>query len=199
MEAIILAPIFLLSYISFLLMRTLLIIVGWVVVPIAVLFNQYEYRESKIYKGRNILAFTKSIFWLWGNEEEGIGWYGNYKSIKMKIIYSECFRNPVNNLRYVPFLSLKINPDKVKFYGSLGSHKDNLERHIVEKYDSDSELFWSITYQGLYSNLRIHFNLLNSNYRFWLGWKIYPEDIYGLPDWDHRRATAGFATQLKRI
>lgn len=199
MELVILVPIFLITYLVFLLLRSLLIILGYVMVPIAVSLKAYDYRESRIYKDRKILAFTHDIFWLWGNEEEGIGWYGDYDSISKKILYSEIIRNPVNNLRYVPFLSLKINPEKVKFYGSLGSYKDNLDRSTVEKYDSDNELFWSITWQGLYSNIRVHFNLLDSNYRFWLGWKIYPEDIYGLPDWDHRKATAGFSTQLKRI
>ena len=200
MKEILLAPLFALSYIGFLAMRTILILIGWIVVPLAVLCRAYEVRPSRIYSdGRMVRAFTWKYIWLWGNEEEGIGWYGDYDSLAMKIIYSECFRNPVNNLRYVPFFSLKIDPEGVKFVGSLGSHKDNLERHIVEKYDSDDEVFWSLTYQGLYSNIRVHFMFRNVRYRFWLGWKIYPEDIYGLPSWDHRRATAGFATQLKKI
>ena len=107
-------PLFILTYILFLIIRTILIIIGWITVPIASLMGKYHTRESKIYENRLVRAFTQDFMWIWGNEEEGIGYYGSFKSLVHKIIYSECFRNPVNNLRYVPILSFKINKEKVR-------------------------------------------------------------------------------------
>jgi len=134
--------------------------------------------------------------WLWGNEEEGIGYYGTSESISRRIIYSECFRNPVNNLRYIPLLSLKINPLKVRYIGSLGSH---LNPDEVKKYDLDEQDFWSLTWHGIYSNIRWQGSIFGQRYRIWLGWKIYPEDMYGIDEDSHRAASVGFATQFRRI
>jgi hypothetical protein len=167
-------------------------------VPIASLMGKYHTRESKIYENRLVRAFTQDFMWIWGNEEEGIGYYGSFKALVHKIIYSECFRNPVNNLRYVPILSFKINKEKVRFVGSLGNYGE-IDREEIKKYDSDDHNFWSLTYHGIYSNFRVHFEVKGVRYRFWIGWKIYPEDMYGLPEWSHRNASVGFATQLKKI
>lgn len=191
---------FITSWILFSILRTACILLGFFTIPVAVLFKAYKMRESKVYKGKIVRAFTWPFMWIWGNEEEGIGWYGEATwPIWRKILYSECVRNPANNLRFVPGLSVKIDPSKVKWIGSLGNKDDNLSEEVVKKYDSDAEVFWSLTWQGLYSNIRVHFNYKGKRYRFWLGWKIYPQDIYGLPEWSHRKASAGFATQLKRI
>jgi len=185
-----------------------MIVLGFLMVPLAVLFKAYGMRESKFYKDRIVRAFTSRIMWPWSNEEEGIGHYDTlnflgltikFEKISSKIVYSECIRNPANNLRFVPLISLKIDPTKVKFIGSFGSYKDNLPKEVVKKYDSNEELFWSLTWQGLYSNIRVHLKIFNWRFRFWLGWKIYPEDIYGLPSWSHRNVSAGFATQFKKI
>jgi hypothetical protein len=176
-------------WLGFLILRTIFILLGYIMVPMAVLLDAYEMRESKIYKGRVIRAFTWKIMWPWGNEEEGIGWYGT-GSISKKILYSECFRNPANNLRYVPILSLKIVPEKVKFKG-YPIYKD------IRDYDLDSKDFIYFAWHGVYSTLRIQRKMLGKRRRFWIGWKLYPEDIYGVTD--HRSASAGFATQLKVI
>lgn len=189
------------TWVLFLLFRTIMILLGWLFVPIAALSNAHEIRESKIYKKRLVRAFKWKWIWSWGNEEEGIGWYTLKDSwpVWARIIYSECFRNPANNLRYVPFISLKIDSSKVRWIGSLGNYEDKLSKDQTKKYDSDKELFWSLTWQGWYSNIRVHFKFFGMRFRFWLGWKIYPEDKFGLPSYSHRNASAGFATQFKRI
>lgn len=192
-------PIFIASWLGFLALRAALFLVGWLVVPVAVLFGAYEMRDSRIYPERQVRAFTWPIMWLWGNEEEGIGFYGESPSVNVRIIYSECLRNPVNNLRYVPLLALKIEPKKVRFVGSLGGNKDVLPTDVVKSYDLDATDFWSLTWHGLHSNIRWQGKIGNTRYRFWLGWKIYPEDIYGIPEWSHRSATVGFATQFRRL
>ncbi len=169
-------------------------------VPLAVVLKNTTIRESKIYPDRIVRAFKSKLFWIWGNEEEGIGYYGDPEwSLAKRILYSEIIRNPANNLRFVKYISLKIDPDKVNFIGSLGTREDDLSDEVLKSYDDDKTLFWSLTWCGLYSNIRSHFKLLGRTYRFWLGWKIYPGDMNGVPEWDHRIARAGFATQFKRI
>lgn len=194
LRALLFAP----TWIGFLAIRTILIVIGFIVVPIAVLCRAYHVRQSTVYPERIVRAFTSKFMWLYGNEEEGIGYYGE-GSTAQKILYSECVRNPVNNLRYVPVASLKIDPSKVRFVGTLGDFEDNLPQDTVRKYDLDAENFWSLTWHGMYSNIRGHFKLGKTRYRFWLGWKIYPEDMYGIPADSHRAARVGFATQFKRI
>ena len=193
-------PFFIATWCLFLLLRTSFIILGWILVPIAVLLKCYEMRNSSISNNKIIRAFTCKFMWPWGNEEEGIGVYGDQSwSTQLRIVYSECLRNPANNLRYVPFLSLKIDPNLIDFTGSFGSKSDNLSKETIYKYDDNKELFWSLTCCGLYSNIRFHFKLLDARYRFWLGWKIHPEDMFGISETSHRYASAGFATQFKKI
>jgi len=192
----------------FLLLRTVCILAGLVIVPLAVLFKAYTTRKSKYYD-RDVRAFTWKYIWLWGNEEEGIGWYDTIridfklfkwefkktivlKSLSAKIIYSECMRNPANNLRYVPYLSLKIEPSKVQFKGSP-------KFEDLEDYDRDEKDFSYFAWQGLYSCIRWQGKVLGSRRRFWLGFKLYPGDVNGLPEWSHRNVSAGFATQFKKL
>lgn len=200
------------SWALFLVLRTAFITMGFVMVPAGVL-SGVEYRESKIYPGRQVLAFKHKMFWLWGNEEEGIGWYDrigilnnswlnltiNLKHPVLKILYSEIIRNPANNLRFVPVLSVKIDPARVRFIGSFGDLADNFTPDLAKRYDSDDETFWLFAWCGWYSNIRFHFDMFGKRRRLWLGWKVYAHDSYGIPDWDHRKASAGFATQFKRI
>lgn len=184
------------SWILFLTFRIVVILLGYIMVPIAVLLRCHHVRKSRIFKDRDIVAFKNDLFWLWGNEEEGIGWYGS-GSLSKRILYSEIIRNPANNLRYVPFISLKIIPNKVRWIGSLGNFNSRQGMNNVYEYDRDEVEFWSLVWCGLYSNFRVHFPLKGKRYRFWIGWKIYPEDMYGVKG--QRAMSAGFATQLKRI
>lgn len=185
------------SWILFLIIRTILILVGYIVVPIGVLTRNYETRASKYYT-RIIRAFKSPLLWLWGNEEEGIGYYGGKGwSLERRILYSECVRNPVNNLRYVPLLSVKIDVNRVGYIGNLKLIDESLDE--LRKYDDDAYDFLCFTWCGFYSNIRYQGKIFGKRRRIWIGWKIYPEDIYGVSPTSHRYVSAGFATQFKVI
>lgn len=176
----------------FLILRLILIVLGWVMVPFALILNQRQQITSRVHYPRVISTF-KGIFWLWGNDEDGVmaahefqtypGWF--------RIIYWCAFRNPVNNLRFVPWVSCHIQPDKIKFIGSRPGRMG---------YDNQTpESEWFYCYQGLYSNIWIQFKMFGSVWRFWTGWKIFPKDQLGLDTSSYRRHGAGFATQFKRL
>lgn len=187
-------------WILFIMMRTVLILIGWIIVPIAAALELYEVRPDMLF-GKLVYRhhWAWRILWLWGNDEEGISWYGDPEwPTFIRIVYSQCWRNPANNLRYVPLLSLQIDPTRVRFIGSLGDWDYKyLSETAVRSYDSDEVSFWSFTWCGAYSNFRWQFMMFGKRWRLWAGWKIYPEDIYGVTD--HRKESAGFATQFKRI
>lgn len=188
-------------WILFLVIRSSLIFLGYLMVPMAIIFSGYKTSPSMFYKNVYVRKWKCNLFWLWGNEEEGLGHYGNQDwPLWLRILYSDVLRNPANNLRFVQYLSLKIDPDKVNFVGSFGSSDDHLSSDVLKKYDLDECDFWSFSWQGFYSNFRWQGNFLGlGRRRFWIGWKIYPGDILGIPSWDHRTVSAGFATQFKRL
>jgi hypothetical protein len=139
--------------------------------------------------------------WPWSNEEDGIlnrEMQDYFKSDKLQIIYWSCFRNPANNLRYTKYLSCEIIPEKVKFYGSFGDYNDMLTEAQVRLYDQPTKQ-WFLCWQGPYANIFIHFYFFGVLKRFWIGWKICPFDIYGVPEYSHRFHSVGFATQLKSV
>jgi hypothetical protein len=217
------------------LLRILLLLLGKVLVPFAVSRRAYAVKDRVLYTGEVVphYYFTWRLMWLWDNDEEGIAWYvaddGDPNDIPARILYS-AKRNPVNNLRYVPYLSLKIDPKKVRFTGSGVDCTDERMQEVlldpkfdysplVEAYDDDAIDSESFTWCGIYSNYRVHFTVkqrrfyphleraikfifredltIAGRYRFWIGWKIYPEDIYGVTD--HRKESAGFGSQFKKI
>jgi hypothetical protein len=191
-------------YIGFLLFRTGLILLGLVLIPPqALLYKIFTKEQLSIINGRVILNWRISLMWLWSNEEDGIlageeliGWPN-----AIRIIYWSAIRNPANNLRFVKFLSCLIDPAKVKWIGNtpkaLNDYKLQLWTPYV--YDSDEYRFMCFTWCGVYSNLRIQFKIFRKIWRFWIGWKIYPHDKYGISDTNYRYYGAGFATQFKRI
>lgn len=191
-------------WILFLALRTLLILAGWVTVPIAVLFKAYEpyMGADGVGTPRLQYRFTWRAMWIWDNQEDGIAndTYVKMPTLGLQIIYWSCFRNPANNLRYVPYLSCKLDPAKIGFIGNMGGHLDShMSPTIATLYDSNLCDFWYFAFQGLYSNFRVQFLIGDSRYRFWIGFKIFPHDVYGIAPNDYRSGTAGFATQFKRL
>lgn len=182
------------SWLLYMILALILDVLGYILVPICAITGAYEMRESSKYEGRIVRAFSPSFMWLWSNEEEGIGHYGNPKwPLWLRIIYSECVRNPSNNARYVPYLSFIIKPKNVRFIATP-------DKNAVELYDEDNEDFAYFAWHGLYSCIRVQRNFgIFGRRRLWIGWKIYPEDIKGLPVWDHRTAGVGFARQFRRL
>ena len=195
----ILAPFFAFTWIFFLGLRTLVILMGWIVVPFAAACGAYEksYDEEKAKKKENpdVYHFTWRWMFPWDNFEDGIAndMYWKAPGLFIQIVYWSCLRNPANNLRRVPYLSVMIEKKKVRFVGSLDPRD-----HAPTDYDKDDLTFWYLCWHGLYSNVRIQFKMAGSIWRFWLGWKIYPEDSV-LDVGGHRVGGAGFATQFKEI
>jgi hypothetical protein len=194
-------------WLAFVALRTVLILAGWIVVPIAVLFGAYAVKPRSL-AGKSVdhHYFTWRWLWLWDNDEEGCAWYGE-GPLWWRIIYSSCWRNPVNNLRYVPYLSLKIDPAKVRWVGSHIECRDQHDLDLIlsdkayeapiRTYDSDDHEFWYFAWHGWYSCYRRHFTWRGKRRRFWCGHKLYCSDIYGVTD--HRAKSAGFAMQFKVI
>lgn len=123
--------------------------------------------------------------WPWGNEEDGVdgldgnppkGWreWADGKDKRDIVVKWSSWRNPQNNLRYVPVLSPKYAPTRMKaFTWGTGNF---------------------FVYQFPYSSLRLRFGEL----RFWIGWKFKPEDVNGIPADDTRLPRADFTIQFKR-
>lgn len=194
------------TYVLFLLLRTILITIGFVLVPLMAAFSRYTTTTSisKV-NSREILVWKHKFMWLWGNDEDGLIGASEFRdsSIFVRIVYWN-FRNPVNNLRFVPFLSLKIDPAKIKYVAYGLKPYDNTSFPLGQipelyYYDRDDYTFVTLIWQGLYSNFRIQFKMFGRNWRFWIGWKIQIHDIYGIPETSYRYHSAGFASQLKRI
>lgn len=181
----------LITWFAMSIITAILFIAGLILVPIAAICKAYKMTDLNLSKPNDgpIYHFTWPIMFLWDNWEDGIA-NQNYKKFKsqfMRIFYWSCIRNPVNNLRIVLYLSCKIKPAKVKFVGSLKT---------ITLYDSPIKQ-WFYAWCGIYSTFYWQFNLLNKRYRFWVGWKIYPTDRYGVTP--YRQPGAGFTLQLKRV
>lgn len=180
-------------WLTFLAFRVIMVIIGWVVIPIAALCRAYSSSKSG---GQTVWHFTWKWMFLWDNYEDGIAndTYVKFNSMFMRIVYWSCFRNPVNNLRIVPYLSCKIDPERVDFRGSFGGRESS--EVAIRTYDTKVPQ-WFYCWQGLYSNFYWQFNAFGKLWRLWIGWKIYPTDIYGVTE--YRKLGAGFATQFKRV
>ena len=182
-----------------------LLLLGYIMVPIALLFKAYRYEhdEEKFNKGENPIVwhFTWPIMFAWDNWEDGIAneTYFKEDSFFMQVIRWSCIRNPVNNLRIVPYLACKVNPKKIGFVGSKGSsYEIGLVRVANEiKNYRDKTPQWYFAWHGFYTCIFIQYNTKKGVKRFWLGWKIVPYDIYGI---SHTRIRgAAFAQQWKLV
>lgn len=141
--------------ILFLLFRTIMILIGLIVVPLLSIF--YKFTTKSVWAtinnaGKEILVWKYKLFWPWSNDEDGV--VAGEEFLKMpkwfRMIYWSAIRNPANNLRFVKYLSVKINPKKVKF-------KANKQLPSLYDYDVDHLTFTTLTWQGLYSNFRVQF------------------------------------------
>lgn len=176
--------------------------------PIAAAANAYHAVNSTDGSGKPQIEyhFNWRFMFLWDNYEDGIAageQYWKAPNRFIQIVYWSCLRNPVNNLRIVPFLSVKINPDNVKFIGKVDGLRWNLTEEDKDQHKVLIQMFdtkvpqWYYARDGLYSTFYIQFNALGHLRRFWIGWKIYPTDVYGVTP--YRKHGAGFTSQLKVV
>ena len=110
--------------VPFVAMRFILIALGAVVVPIALLFRK-EVEGSEVPGGTKYmpdwnwkLILLPKWAWIWSNESDGMlgdkrGYWGKIRKNDPESFLSmyiwAAFRNPVNNLRYVPLVSCLVN------------------------------------------------------------------------------------------
>ena len=143
---------------------------------------------------RTLLQFPL-IAWPWCNYEDGVDglrggdpaqdWWAQKTagwSPSRRIFVWSALRNPVDSLRWVPLLNPKLEPSRVRFIG-------------VDHEPAKGENGWYFAWQGPYSCIRVE----RWGWRFWLGWKLKPDDVKGLQPGDVRAIRCDFACQLKRV
>jgi len=193
------------SYVAFqFLVFIPLMLIGWVIVPIAALCEAYKMTDPNTAKPKDgqIYHFTWGFMHVWDNYEDGIANrnYKQFDSMFMQIVYWSCLRNPVNNLRIIPYLSFQIDTSKVNFIGSFSSFDDGHKFPATSdsfnsqtlRYHSDTP-HWFFCWHGPYSC----FYWSGKTREFLCGWKVYPKDIYGVTS--HRKNGVGFGLQFKSI
>lgn len=177
--------------------RTLFIAAGYVTVPLALLCRAYEVRPNSdisYNNGQDIYVFSWAWMRPWNNFTDGIycTTYFDYGFFWTCFVWC-VIRNPANGLRTIKPFYARIAPLDVRFVGSL-----DRDTWALTAYDRDDIEFWYLCWQGLHANFRWNFRLGARLYRFWIGIKIYPADIYGIYGVRAKHG-AGFATQLKRL
>lgn len=198
----------LIVWILFVLCRTILILVGYIVVPVAVLCRAYEKIDNDVSwrnNGDPIYRFTWPIMLPFNNPDDGFycTTYFNHGFLLTSLRWT-CVRNPANGLRTIPYLSCKVDPLKIRFIGSFVDYRHTPSDELLcsaykdklFKYDTKTPQ-WFFCWQDYYSCIFWQFYLGDGLYRFWIGFKLYPTDQYGVTA--YRANGAGFATQLKRI
>lgn len=180
------------------LLNLVLILIGIPFVAWHAWRKNYLYASSLEYPdGRQILVWQSRWMWLWGNEEDGINglprigsplffdprqkaWYdatAHWSEFREIFIWAG-WRNSVSNLRFVRPFGFVIIPIRVrvKYLGPT---------------PHDEWLCW----QGLFAG--VHFERWGSVWS--LGWKVKPEDRFGLTPGDGRIPACGFGMRRKRV
>jgi len=145
---------------------------------------------------RMLLQFPL-IAWPYCNYEDGVDglrggdpaqqWWADktagWSPIRRIFIWS-ALRNPVDSLRWVPVLNPVLTPAHLR---SIGTD------HEPAKGENGWYFAWLAGTP--YSCIRVE----RWGWRFWLGWKLKPEDRNGLSPGDVRAIRCDFACQLKRV
>lgn len=200
-------------WILFALLVGVLALIGWVVIPIAAGCRAYTLRTIK--DGEEIWDWSWRLMWLWGNNEDGIDnglrfmqkdkFWSRFTKYKFaRILYWTANRNPVNNLRFIPILKCDIEPKNVRWVGSLGSYEDYMTAPLpngIDPYDYDDKRLKEYSlfcWHGAYSCYRKQYkNKSGEVIEFWIGWKIWPQDIFGVSEF--RATGAGVAFQWRAL
>lgn len=176
-----------------------LALIGLPLIALLLWTGQYHTRPSQVYAGRKVTAFKSPLFWLWGNEEDGVlgpEWYAAAHpkwGPKFRGWMWSAIRNPVNNDRFIAPIGVRIDPTRVRSVGNCkASPQDDEAAEGVMRFR------WSYTVQGAYSGLWVRYPLNNGKYiNFRIGWKLLPKDKEGVPDYDYRKPGCGFGLQLQ--
>jgi hypothetical protein len=163
-----------------------LAIIGLVLLLPLSLLKAWRWRFTRVFPDlREVSAWRGGwLTWVWGNEEDGVTgpdwWLRRTKGSKAWLVAYRwsALRNPVNNLRFIRAINPVIDPKRVR----------------AVRWDSGF-----FCWQGAFAGV-MHFPVIRGQvFRFWLGWKLKPEDRHGVPATDFRAHGCGFAIQFKRI
>ena len=162
-----LLPWIIVSWALFELLWLVLFIPGAILFPLAYRFAPTEQKPSMFGTGP-ILGFRWKWLDLWlGNYEDGLApelWAKESNGTA----YGWFLRNPVTNLRFIPFLSTTPDPSRVRWIGN---------DWVWETRDSVRHGF--VCWQGPYGGFRIQ----GAKYGVWLGFKVRPRDASGVADY----------------
>ena len=126
---------------------------------------------------RSIIVYKNPILnWWVGNYEDGVIPDAKTKAFRWFV------RNPVTNLRFVPLLSTRPDPERLQ---SVGSDE------IAPSGTPCLFLAWQFPYVG--------FRYQNKSWGVWLGWKLNPRDKRYVDPNDYRRFGIGVAAQILRF
>ena len=158
-----------------------------------------NWRLTRSYRNpdRFIAVWRPRWAWVWSNNEDGVtghpGWQDRYASSdRLGTFIWSALRNPSNNLRFVPFLSLVIDPSRI---GYVGNDDDPPKR--LEEYPPVGDVKWSFVWQLPYAGFVYRRQLTATrHFQVRLGWKLLPKDRNGVADDDYRKLRCGFGTQL---
>jgi hypothetical protein len=177
--------IWLAMWLAYVLVAIPLLVVG---IPICYVLARLNYtvtRKSRYYD--RIITTWPDLFWLWGNEEDGIfpDWYEPALPRWKRAWYWTAFRNSTRNLPFVPLVGVRVKPGKVRFIGDADS--------TPLSAPPAGQSRWSFTWQGPYAGF-LWMRNGRRLYQLWFGWKLLPRHATtppadGLP--------LGFATDLK--
>jgi hypothetical protein len=157
--------------------------IGALVVPVLAARKAWTLRPSKYYRDRSVYVWKGGpLTWIWGNEEDGVtgaDWYRNEHSdwTLPRAARNWFFRNPVNNLRFAPLLTAKLNASKIGYKGTVMT--------------ANGEEGWFLCWQGIYANYYYARRIGKKLFYFRIGWKMEPEDAAGIPEDDYRAGRAG--------
>jgi len=157
-----------------------LLLVGFVVVPVAAYLRWYYWLDDAVFWTPRWLA-------PWDNLEHGIAGPASYQpdiSLPWRIVSWSAFRNPVNGLRFM--FGIMADARRIRHVGnSLDPETDAMHE--------PGRTFWAFTWQGPlagYKRARARGRIMTET---WIGWKFLPKDAFGVHDW--RTHDVGFAVQ----
>lgn len=182
----------------YLAVSTALHLIGLVLIALLAGLRLWTFEAPRVWpRSLEVRAWKGGLLtWLWGNEEDGVlgpMWWQERQGITIQHAPSiwrvircayrwSALRNPTNNLRFLPWVNPVIDPKRVQFReGYIG------------------RALWVFTYQGPFAGIIAFPTIKGRTFRFWLGWKLKPEDQDGVPETDFRRYGCGFAVQFKRV
>lgn len=207
MKPLIRLPIDLLLWAAYLVVLVPLWILGIPICYILARKRAWVERDSPYFKDaagnpRKLLQWKPAWGWLYGNLEDSIAgpqwWKDRIEGVDLRkeaFLWS-AWRNPVNNLRFLPFINPVPDPKRVRWVGnSIDPHVDLAIRR-TEVLNMKSPI-WCYARQGIYAGFWMIWPWsATRHFRFRIGWKILGKDaVRGIVD-DYRRFYFPFAFQL---